>query len=65
MEKGTIVRLNNGFGFISQEGKDKDVFFHLNALQNVQFDDLRENDELTFDLEEGPKGLNAINVNKA
>lgn len=65
MEKGTIVRLNNGFGFISQEGKDKDIFFHLNALQNVRFDDLRTGDELTFDVEEGPKGPNAINVARA
>jgi CspA family cold shock protein len=65
MQKGTIVRLNNGFGFIKQEGSDKDLFFHANELKNVQFNDLREGDELTFEVAEGPKGLNAVEVNKA
>ncbi len=65
MEKGTIVRLNNGFGFIKQEGQEKDLFFHANELQNVQFNELREGDELTFEVAEGQKGLNAVNVNKA
>jgi len=65
MEKGTIVRLNNGFGFIKQEGQEKDLFFHANELQNVQFNELAEGDELTFEITEGPKGLNAVNVNKA
>ena len=65
MEKGTIVRLNNGFGFIKQEGKDTDLFFHSNELKNVQFNELNEGDELTFEIAEGPKGLNAVNVNRA
>jgi len=65
MQKGTIVRLNNGFGFIKQEGQDKDLFFHANELQNVQFDELHEGDELTFEVAEGQKGLNAVNVSKA
>jgi CspA family cold shock protein len=65
MQKGTIVRLNNGFGFIKQEGSDKDLFFHANELKNVEFNDLREGDELTFEVAEGPKGLNAVEVNKA
>ncbi|MBU1558172.1 cold shock domain-containing protein [Patescibacteria group bacterium] len=64
MEKGTIVRLNNGFGFITQEGQEKDLFFHANELQNVQFNELREGDELTFEVAEGQKGLNAVNVNR-
>lgn len=65
MQKGTIVRLNNGFGFITQEGAEKDLFFHANELKNVEFNDLREGDELTFEVTEGPKGPNAVNVNKA
>ncbi len=67
METGTIARLvsDKGFGFISREGEDKDVFFHTNELKNVQFNDLAEGDAVTFDVEEGPKGLNAVNVNKA
>lgn len=65
MQKGTIVRLNNGFGFIKQEGEEKDLFFHTNELQNVQFNELREGDELTFEVAQGQKGLNAVNVSKA
>ncbi|OGD69151.1 cold-shock protein [Candidatus Campbellbacteria bacterium RIFCSPLOWO2_02_FULL_35_11] len=66
MEKGTIARLTDrGFGFISQEGKDKDLFFHANELKNVQFNDLREGDAVTFEIVNGPKGPNAAEVNKA
>ena len=66
MQKGTIARLTDrGFGFISQEGVDKDLFFHANELQNAQFNDLREGDAVTFDVVEGPKGPNATNVNRA
>ena len=66
MQKGTITRLTDrGFGFIKQEGQEKDLFFHSNELQNVEFNDLREGDELTFEVAEGPKGANAVNINKA
>ena len=65
MENGKIVRLNNGFGFITQEGKEKDLFFHANELKNVQFNELREGDAVTFDMEESPKGPNAVNVKRA
>lgn len=64
MLNGKIARLTDrGFGFITQEGEDKDIFFHSNELQNVQFDELREGDGLTFEVAEGPKGLNAVNIN--
>jgi cold shock protein len=64
--KGTIARVTDrGFGFISREGEEKDLFFHSNELQNVQFNDLREGDQVTFEVAEGPKGLNATNINKA
>jgi len=62
MATGTIARLNNGYGFITQEGSDKDLFFHVNELQGVAFDDLREGDKLSFEVGEGPKGQNAVNV---
>ena len=66
METGTIVRLTDrGFGFISREGEDKDLFFHSNELKDVRFDDLREGDKVTFEVAEGPKGPNATNVARA
>ncbi|MBZ1348524.1 MAG: cold shock domain-containing protein [Candidatus Nealsonbacteria bacterium] len=65
MEKGTIARLTDrGFGFISREGEEKDVFFHSNELKNVQFNELREGDKVTFEIEQGQKGLSAVNVNR-
>jgi cold shock protein len=64
--EGTIARVTDrGFGFISREGEEKDLFFHSNELKNVQFNNLREGDKVTFEVAEGPKGLNAININKA
>lgn len=66
MKKGTIARLTDrGFGFIARDGEDKDLFFHSNELQNVQFDDLREGDSVTFEIAEGPKGLNATGISRA
>lgn len=66
MQKGTIARvMEKGFGFIAVEGQEKDLFFHMNELQNVNFDDLREGDAVEFEVAEGPKGLNAVNVSKA
>jgi CspA family cold shock protein len=66
MMEGTIARVTDrGFGFITREGEDKDLFFHSNELQNVQFNDLREGDKVTFEVAEGPKGLNATAINKA
>jgi cold shock protein len=66
MSEGTIARLTDrGFGFIAQEGQEKDLFFHSNELQGVQFNDLREGDKVTFEIENGPKGPNAVKVTKA
>lgn len=63
---GTIARLTDrGFGFIKPEQGDKDVFFHARSLVEVMYDDLREGEAVTFDLEEGPKGPAAINVKRA
>ena len=66
MQTGTIARLTDkGFGFIKVEGQEKDLFFHSNELVNVKFDELREGDKVTFEVGEGPKGPNAVKVNKA
>jgi CspA family cold shock protein len=66
MKTGKISRLTDrGFGFISQEGEEKDVFFHATELVDVEFNDLQEGDEVTFEVAEGPKGLNAVNVKRA
>ncbi|MDP2629078.1 MAG: cold shock domain-containing protein [Candidatus Harrisonbacteria bacterium] len=65
MENGTIARVTDrGFGFISRDGEEKDVFFHANELQNADFNDLREGDKVTFEIAEGPKGVNAVNVTR-
>ena len=66
MEEGTIARVTDrGFGFISRDGEDKDLFFHSNELKNVEFNDLKEGDKVTFEVGESPKGPNATNINKA
>lgn len=65
MQEGKIARITDrGFGFISRDGEDKDVFFHSNELKNVEFNDLKEGDKVTFEVAESPKGPNAVNVNK-
>lgn len=65
MQEGTIARLTDrGFGFIARPGEEKDLFFHSNDLQGVDFKDLREGDKVTFEVVEGPKGLSAKNVSK-
>lgn len=64
---GTIKKLveGKGFGFITGEGLAKDLFFHSNSLVGVQFADLHEGDAVSFETEESPKGLNAVNVKRA
>lgn len=63
MASGTVKWFNNqkGFGFIQQDNQEKDVFVHQNGLT----EDIREGDKVTFDTEEGEKGLNAVNVKLA
>lgn len=63
--EGTIARLNDrGFGFITVEGQEKDLFFHSNELKDIEFKDLQEGDKVTFEVGESPKGPNATNVSK-
>jgi CspA family cold shock protein len=66
MKTGKIARVTDrGFGFISIEGEEKDLFFHMNELVDINFDDLREGDMVTFEVTDGPKGPAATNINKA
>ena len=63
MSNGTVKFFNEtkGFGFIKDNDSSKEYFVHSNGLK----DSIREDDEVTFDLEEGRKGLNAVNVKLA
>ena len=63
MNKGIVARkMDKGFGFISREGEEKDLFFHMNELSGINFDDLKEGAEVTFEVVDGPKGPSATNV---
>jgi len=60
MSNGTVKFFNTskGFGFITPDDGSKDVFVHQNGLT----DEITEGDKVSYDVEESPKGLNAINV---
>lgn len=51
-----------GFGFITPKDGSKDVFVHFSAIRSNEFKTLEENQEVEFSVENGPKGLSAINV---
>ena len=64
MQKGKIARImDKGYGFITIEGEQKDLFFHANELQNASFDDLKVGDAVEFEKVNGDKGPNAVKVN--
>lgn len=63
--KGVIKTLTDrGFGFISREGETKDLFFHSKDLNGVTFDELKQGDTVSFDVQEGEKGPSAVNVSR-
>lgn len=63
---GTIKKkTDKGFGFITCADLDKDLFFHSNSLVGVTFNDINEGDKVSFETEQSPKGLNAVNVKLA
>ena len=59
------TKTDKGFGFISREGEEKDLFFHSNDLSGVTFEELQEGAEVTFDVVEGDRGPSAKNVKLA
>jgi len=60
MSQGTVKFFNNskGYGFITPDDGGKDVFVHANGLT----DEIAEGDKVSYDVEDGKKGLNAVNV---
>ncbi len=60
MQEGTVKFFNDtkGFGFISPSDGGQDIFVHVSGLA----DDIRENDRVSYEVEQGKKGLNAVNV---
>lgn len=60
---GTVKFFNTskGFGFITDDKTNQDVFVHVSGL----VDEIEDGDEVTFDTKDGKKGLNAINVERA
>ena len=65
MERGTVKWFNSskGFGFI-QRPEGEDVFVHYKAINSEGFKELAEGDNVEFEIEQGPKGLQAANVTK-
>jgi CspA family cold shock protein len=66
MAQGKVKWFNDakGFGFITQEGGE-DVFVHFSAISAQGFKSLAEGDQVEFEVQRGPKGLQAVNVRKA
>jgi CspA family cold shock protein len=66
MEQGTVKWFNaeKGLGFIERENGD-DVFVHFSAIQSEGFKSLDEGQKVTFDVEQGARGAQAANVQKA
>ncbi|MCX6243635.1 MAG: cold shock domain-containing protein [Bacteroidetes bacterium] len=62
MKQGRVKFFNEskGFGFIKDSESEQEYFVHVTGL----IDEIRENDEVTFELKEGKKGLNAVNVKR-
>ncbi|MDO1445262.1 cold shock domain-containing protein [Rhodocytophaga aerolata] len=60
MPKGTVKFFNDskGFGFIKPSDGGDDIFVHVTGL----IDEIRENDQVVYDVERGKKGMNAVNV---
>ncbi|GMQ96426.1 MAG: cold shock-like protein CspD [Gammaproteobacteria bacterium] len=64
MQRGSVKWFNNskGFGFIQPEGGGDDVFVHFSSIKGEGYLSLNEGQEVTFEVEQGPKGMHAIEV---
>ena len=67
MITGTVKWFNDskGFGFVTPEDGSKDVFVHHTAIQGTGFKTLTEGQQVQFEVEQGPKGPSAVNVQPA
>ncbi len=63
-DKGKVKWFSNvkGFGFLQKEGEDKDIFIHYSSIQGEGYKKLKDAEEVTFDIVQGPKGPQAANV---
>jgi CspA family cold shock protein len=63
MQEGTVKFFNDskGFGFITPSTGGQDIFVHVSGLQ----DEIRENDKVTYEVQNGQKGLSAVNVKRS
>jgi len=66
MEQGTVKWFDNtkGYGFVSRENGGKDVFVHHSAIEGTGYKSLDEGQKVEFDVTQGPKGDQAVNVKK-
>ena len=66
METGTVKWFDNakGYGFVSRENGGKDVFVHHSAIEGTGFKSLDEGQKVQFEVTQGPKGDQAVNVTK-
>jgi len=66
MAKGTVKWFNNskGYGFITPEDGSQDVFVHHNSIQGEGYKSLDEGQTVEFDVQQGQKGMEAVNVVK-
>lgn len=64
MATGTVKKVTaRAFGFIKPDDSDEDVFYHENSLEGELAErKLKEGDKVSFDIEESPKGKNAVNI---
>ncbi len=67
MNKGTVKWFNSqkGFGFITNDNGGEDVFVHFSGIASNGFKNLEEGQKVTFDLEKGQRGMQAVNVTVA
>ena len=63
--EGTIKSLSDkGFGFITVDGEEKDLFFHKNELKGVSYEELKVGDKVSFEKADSEKGPNAVNISR-
>lgn len=67
LPEGNVKWFNDakGYGFIRQDGDNRDVFVHYSAINGEGFKTLKEGERVTFEVVQGPKGLQAANVMRA